>query len=223
MQRNVRETVERLIVLLFGLIIAHLGVTLFILTDLGADPFNVLVQGLRKLLHSVGATGLSHGMVHMGVCFLIVLILLLTDSSYVKAGTLICMFCGGPIIDFFSWLLSELRIGQAALVGKLLVLVAGCVILAFGMTIVIRSEAGTGPNDLVAVVISEKTKKRFGVVRVIVDLLFVCIGAILGGTFGVGTVICAFLVGPVADFWMPISDRLVRCLMGLMERIKRQK
>ena len=34
---------------------------------------------------------------------------------------------------------------------RLAALVLGCVILAFGMTIVICSEAGTGPNDLVGV------------------------------------------------------------------------
>ena len=39
-------------------------------------------------------------------------------------------------------------------------LVLGCIILAYGMTIVIKSDAGTGPNDLVAVVISDKTKKK---------------------------------------------------------------
>ncbi len=37
------------------------------------------------------------------------------------------------------------------LLWRLGLLVAGCLILAFGMTIVIRSQAGTGPNDLVAV------------------------------------------------------------------------
>ena len=82
-------------------------------------------------------------------------------------------------------------------------------ILAFGMTIVIRSEAGTGPNDLVAVVISEKCGKRFGVIRIIVDFCFVLIGALLGGRFGVGTLVCAFLVGPVAEFCMPLSQRIV--------------
>ncbi len=53
----------------------------------------------------------------------------------------------------------------------ILMLVLGCVILAFGMTIVIKSEAGTGPNDLVAVVLSEKTGRRFSIVRLIVDAL----------------------------------------------------
>ena len=85
---------------------------------------------------------------------------------------------------------------------------AGCVILAFGMTVVIRSEAGTGPNDLVAVVLSDKWKKPFGPVRIGVDLTFALVGLALGGTLGVGTVICAFLVGPAAQLFFPVSQKL---------------
>ena len=78
------------------------------------------------------------------------------------------------------------------------------------MTVVIRSEAGTGPNDLVAVVISDKTRIRFGIVRIATDVLFVLIGFLLGGKVGVGTIICAVLVGTVADLFMPLSARIVQ-------------
>ena len=123
------------------------------------------------------------------------------------------MFCGGPIIDFFTWILGGLKIDQGTLPVKIVALVIGCVILAFGMTVVIRSEAGTGPNDLVAVVISDKTKTRFGIVRIATDFIFVLIGFLLGGRFGAGTIICAFLVGPVADLCMPVSSAIVKkCL-----------
>ena len=203
---GMKEKLRRLVLLFCGLTIAHLGVTLFILANLGADPFNVFVQGLRLLIGS----SLTHGSIHMCVSFLIILILLFVDRTYIKAGTLICMICGGPIIDFFTWVLSVFEIGSAAIAVKIPVLILGCVILAFGMTIVIRSEAGTGPNDLVAVVISEKGKFKFGLTRVITDGLFVLIGFILGGKFGIGTIICAFLVGFVADFFMPYSDRIVK-------------
>lgn len=218
-RKKTLEYVLRLVILFGGLVIAHLGVTLFILSDLGADPFNVLVQGLKNVV-SPALPWVSHGTVHMAVCFLIIVILLVVDRSYIKAGTVVCMFCGGPIIDFFTWILSGFGIGQAALPIKIMVLVAGCVILAFGMTIVIRSEAGTGPNDLVAVVISDKLKKRFGIVRVIVDVCFVVVGFLMGGIFGVGTVICAVLVGPVADLWMPLSDKIVK---GILRNALRQK
>ena len=207
-RRDLRETSLRLLILFVGLTIAHLGVTLFLLADLGADPFNVLIQGLRLLLEKTGLS-LTHGTVHMGVCFLIILILLFVDRWYIKAGTLVCMLCGGPIIDVFTRLLQGAGIGQAGLPVKILVLALGCAILAFGMTIVIRSEAGTGPNDLVAVVISEKTGLRFGPVRIAVDFSFVLIGFLLGGKFGVGTILCAFLVGPVADLCMPVSAAFV--------------
>ena len=85
----------------------------------------------------------------------------------------------------------------------------GCFILAYGMTIVIRSDAGTGPNDLVAIVISDKAKTKFSVTRILVDVCFVAAGFFMGGTVGIGTVICAFLVGPVAGLFLPVNERMV--------------
>ena len=209
-----KETFLRLILLFVGLTIAHLGVTMFLLADLGADPFNVLVQGLFRGLDSIGGWAfLSHGRVHIAVCFLIILVLLLVDRSYVKLGTIVCMVFGGPIIDLFSLLLAPLFAMVSSFAVKLLLLALGCVILAYGMTIVIKSQAGTGPNDLVAVVISDKLGKKFGVVRVIVDFSFVAAGWLLGGVFGIGTLVCAFLVGPVAGIFLPINEKLIEKIL----------
>ena len=210
MKRTLKETVLRAIILLVGLLIAHLGVTLFLLADLGSDPFNVLVQGLfHSLADLTGLTFLTHGRVHIAVCFLIILVLLLVDRTYVKLGTIICMICGGPIIDMYSFFLAPILADMSSLIGRLLMLVAGCVILAYGMTIVIKSDAGTGPNDLVAVVISEKLHRKFGITRIIVDVCFVAVGYLLGGLVGVGTIICAFCVGPVASYFLPVNARIV--------------
>ena len=40
------QKVKQIILLIFGLSVAHLGVTFFIQANLGTDPFNVLVQGI---------------------------------------------------------------------------------------------------------------------------------------------------------------------------------
>ena len=210
--QNLQKTLCRLVILFCGLTIAHLGVTLFLLANLGADPFNVFVQGLHFLAEIIGFN-ITHGTVHVCISFLIILILLLIDRKYIKAGTVICMVCGGPIIDFFMWILKRFAIESAGLSIKIPILILGCIILAFGMTIVIRSEAGTGPNDLIAVVISEKGGFRFGLTRVITDGLFVLVGFLLGSKLGIGTIICAFLVGFVADFFMPYSDRIVKSVI----------
>ena len=224
MKRSLREWLIRILILMIGLTIAHLGVTLFLLTDLGSDPFNVLIQGLFRTLSSLtGWAFLSHGRVHVAVSLLIILILLLTDRSYIKIGTVLCMVCGGPIIDFFTLLLTPLfeKIGSLplrilhALPVRILVLAVGCVILAYGMTIVIKSDAGTGPNDLVAIVISDKLHQKFSVVRIVVDVCFVAAGWLLGGTFGLGTIICAALVGPVAGLFLPRNERIIE---GIIRR-----
>ncbi len=204
--KDLRIWIKRVILLLIGLTIAHLGVTLFLLADLGSDPFNVLIQGLFRFLPWPGF--MTHGYVHMGVSFLIILVLLVVDRNYIRIGTLLCMFLGGPIIDVFTILLGGLINAQSAMALRLVALVAGCVILAFGMTIVIQSKAGTGPNDLVAVVISDKTRWKFGVVRICVDVCFALAGFLLGGTVGLGTIICAFLVGPAAQIFMPLSGKI---------------
>ena len=46
------------------------------------------------------------------------------------------------------------------------------------------------------------------------DLAFVLTGWLLGGQVGVGTLVCAVLVGFVADFFLPRSEKLVALLLG---------
>ena len=219
--QKVKELLWRVIILMVGLTIAHLGVTMFLLADLGADPFNVLVQGLLRTGEvGTGWTFLSHGRVHIAVCFLIILVLLFVDRSYIRIGTVLCMIFGGPIIDLFTLLLEPLFSSIDSLVVKLGLLALGCVILAYGMTIVIKSEAGTGPNDLVAVVLSDKLHKKFSLLRVIVDCSFVLCGWLLDGVFGVGTLVCAFLVGPVAGIFLPVNEKLINGLLGKLGVVK---
>ena len=96
-QRSITDWIRALLVLLLGLIIAHLGVTLFLLSALGTDTFTVFIQGLSQV------AGLSVGTVHVIVLCILMVLMLLTTKGYVKPGTIVCAFCGGPIIDFFTW------------------------------------------------------------------------------------------------------------------------
>ena len=210
-----KEWIIRVIILMIGLTIAHLGVTLFLLSNLGADPFNVFVQGMFRTLDAVLPMNvLTHGRTHMAISLLIICILLFVDRSYIKIGTVICMVCGGPIIDFFTWILGKVFQQEIHIPGRILMLVLGCVILAYGMTIVIKSEAGTAPNDLVAVVLSEKTGRKFSIVRLLVDVLFTLAGFVLGGIVGVGTIVCIALVGPVAGFFLPINEKIIKKILN---------
>lgn len=203
--RSIGDWIKALFVLLVGLTVAHLGVTLFLLSELGTDTFTVFVQGLSVVF------GLTVGTVHVIVLCLLMVVMLLTTKGYVKPGTVVCAFCGGPIIDLFTWLLGGVVNGSSNMPVRIASMLIGCVILALGMSVVINSNAGTGPNDLVAVILSDKIEKvEFRWIRVGCDLFFVILGFLLGGTVGAGTIAAVFLTGPLVQFWLPVTKRWIR-------------
>ncbi len=207
-RRNAKELVLRMVLLLIGLTIAHLGVTMFLVTELGTDTFTIFVQGLSNLI------GITIGQMHVIVLCIITIIMLVFAKGYIKAGSVVCAVCGGWIIDFFLWLFDGRISGDSTMIVRFVTMALGCVVLAVGMSLVIRSDAGTGPNDLVAIVITDKLKRfQFRYVRIACDATFTLIGFLLGGTIGIGTVVAIMLTGPVVQFFLPISEKLVNLLV----------
>lgn len=212
--RSKKEWILALSVLLFGLIVAHLGVSMFLTAALGTDTFTVFIQGLSLSFQKITGTAFpSVGTVHVAVLCLIMAVMFFTTKGYIKPGTVICAFCGGPIIDFFNWLIIPFVNESSPFYIRMFVMLAGCIILSLGMSIVINSQAGTGPNDLIAIVISDKLPKiQFRFVRMACDIFFIIIGFILGGVIGIGTVAAAFLTGPLVQFWLPKTKFLIQKL-----------
>ncbi|MGN0131410.1 MAG: YitT family protein [Lachnospiraceae bacterium] len=212
--RSKKDWAIALIVLFTGLVIAHLGVSMFLVSAMGTDTFTVFIQGLALTCQKITGTGFpTVGTVHVIILCLIMVIMLFTTKGYIKPGTVICAFCGGPIIDFFNWLISPFVNEGSPLAVRAVVMVLGCVILSVGMSVVINSEAGTGPNDLIAIVISDKLPKvQFRFVRIACDIFFIVIGFLLGGIVGIGTVVAAFLTGPLVQFWLPKTKAVIRRL-----------
>lgn len=207
-KRNFKNWLIALSILLIGLIIAHLGISLFLLAELGTDTFTVFIQGLARTFN------LSVGTFHVIVLCILLIIMLLMTKGYVKPGTILCAFCGGPIIDFFTWLLNDFINADSTLWWRIICMILGCIILSIGMSIVIKSNAGTGPNDLIAIILTDKLRKfQFRWVRMTCDLCFVILGYFLGGTVGIGTVVGAFLTGPLVQYWLPKSEFIIKLIL----------
>ena len=207
-RRTPMQWVKGLLVLLVGLTVAHLGVTLFLISEMGSDTFTIFVQGLANMLH------ISIGTCHVAVCVILMVTMLLTTKGYVKPGTVVCAFCGGWIIDLFLLAFGNAVTVTSPIALRFAVMVLGCVILSFGMSIVISSNSGTGPNDLVAIILTDKLNIKWNIqfrwVRIACDVIFIVLGVVMGGKLGVGTVAAAFLTGPAVQFFLPISSKLIR-------------
>lgn len=84
-KRTAIQWAEGLLTLFVGLVIAHLGVTLFLIAELGSDTFTIFIQGLAK------TCGLS-----IGTCHVIILILLMVVMAIFTKG-----YVTGPLVQRF--------------------------------------------------------------------------------------------------------------------------
>lgn len=201
-KRTVKEWIMRLIILFIGVVITHFGVALFVISEMGADCFTTFVQGLSLLI------GTSIGIAHIGT--LCVLSILIIKTGYLKIGTIVCVFGSGSVLDLCIFLLGDIVSAASPMLVRVIVMLVGLIILSFGVTVMIKSDAGVGPFDLLSVILSEKIKKiQFKYFRMGVDLSFLAVGVILGGTFGLGTILTGFLMGPIMQCFMPTTEKMI--------------
>ena len=205
--RTMKQWAQGIFQVFVGLTIAHLGVSMFLISELGTDTFTIFIQGLAR------ATGLwTIGTWHVMILIGLMVLMFVTTKGYIKPGTVVCAFCGGWIIDLFLWIFGDRVSAASPMWLRLVVLLLGLVILSFGMSIAISSNTGVGPNDLIAIILSDKINKvhpiQFRYVRIGCDVFFVVIGFFLGGTIGIGTVIAAVLTGPIVQFFLPYTKKI---------------
>ena len=99
----------------------------------------------------------------------------------------------------------------AILVAGLLV-VAGVVILLLGGVVLngvatgmyIGSQFGPGPRDGLMTGLARITGGSIRLVRTGIEVAVVAVGWLLGGTVGVGTVLYAVAIGPLAQLFLPL-------------------
>lgn len=117
-------------------------------------------------------------------------------------------FCFGLFIDFSMFMLSWLH--PLSYVMQVVVLLAGCVILALGIALEVKANAAMMAGEYFVKVITRRFHGEFGYVKLGFDITLLTIACILSLVFltdiqGVreGTVVSALLVGPIVHFVTP--------------------
>ena len=87
---------------------------------------------------------------------------------------------------------------------RVALLVVGIALVGPASAFYIGADFGAGPRDTLMLVGARRTGRRVGLVRGTLEVGALAIGIALGGTFGIGTVAFALLVGPVVEggFWL---------------------
>ena len=180
-----------------GQILTALGVVCMLRADIGLEPWSVFQQGL------VDACGISFGTTSVLISLAAVVIALALGER-IGFGTVFSVIVPGPVID---WLLaSDLVPRQAHFAGGLAMLALGLELLTLGTYFYMKPGLGSGPRDAMCVAIARRTGRSVGLCRSCIEGCAIVIGALLGGTVGVGTVVAMVGIGVLID----LNFRLLR-------------
>ena len=86
---------------------------------------------------------------------------------------------------------------------RILLFVAGVVLNAVATAMYIGSRFGAGPRDGLMTGLNRRTGWSIRLVRTAIEVVVVAVGWALGGTFGVGTVVFALVIGPLIQVFLP--------------------
>lgn len=191
------EFVTRFIRLFLGLFLYAVGIVLTMKANIGYASWEVFHAGLSTVF------GIQIGTVSILVGLVLCVISLLAGEK-LGLGTLCNMVFIGLFMNLLLGLdlfptLSNFYLG-------VLQMVVGLFVISVATVYYISSGFGAGPRDSLMVVLTRKTRLSVGTCRSGLEILVVVIGALLGGSFGIGTILAAVLIG----FCVQITFKLFR-------------
>ncbi|AJP01056.1 membrane protein [Streptomyces cyaneogriseus subsp. noncyanogenus] len=184
---------RRLIQLYGGLALYGASSALLVRSGLGLEPWNVLHQGLAE------RTGLSMGLV-LTVVGAAVLLLWIPLRQRPGLGTVSNVLVIGAAMD------ATLAVMPAAggLPLRIAFMAAGVVLNGAATGLYLAARFGPGPRDGLMTGLHLRTGLSVRLVRTAIEITVVATGFALGGTVGVGTLLYAVSIGPLAQVFLRV-------------------
>ncbi|MFF4591128.1 YitT family protein [Streptomyces sp. NPDC001388] len=185
--------IRRLVQLYGGLVLYGFSSALLVKAGLGLEPWNVLHQGLAE------RTGLTIGVVLI-IVGAVVLLLWIPLRQRPGLGTVSNVFVIGIAMDGALAAVPEAH----ALAVRVPLLVTGVVLNGAATGLYIAAAFGPGPRDGLMTGLHRRTGRSIRTLRTTIELAVVVTGFVLGGTVGVGTLLYAVSIGPLAQFFLRV-------------------
>jgi uncharacterized membrane protein YczE len=164
---------------------------MLLVAGLGVDPWDVLHQGLSRRI----GLGVGTWAVIVGVIVLLFWIPLRQRPGF---GTVSNVVVVGFVIDLVLVLVHPVH----GFVSQLVVMLSAVVLNGIATGAYIGAGLGPGPRDGLMTGLAARGHS-IRVVRTCIELTVLVAGWILGGTVGLGTVVYALGIGPIAHISIP--------------------
>lgn len=182
---------RRLIQLFAGLLLYGVSDAMLLLAGLGVDPWDVFHQGLsRRFGLGVGTWAIIVG--------LAVLLLWIPLRQRPGLGTVCNVIVVGSVIDLVLATVPPVH----GLPARLVVMSAGVILNGIATGAYIGAGLGPGPRDGLMTGLAARGHS-IRIVRTMIEITVLITGWVLGGTVGLGTVVYALGIGPIAHVSIP--------------------
>lgn len=194
---NGNQSLQRFLLLIFGLTVFGIGEAFLVVTSLGNSPWVVLSEGIS--LNS----DLNIGQATFFVS-LVVLFFWIPLRQKPGFGTLANIVVIAVAIELGLLIIPEVE--NISL--KLFYVLFGILLVGIGSALYITCGLGTGPRDGLMTGLHYRTGVRVGRVRLGIEVLALTTGALLGGSLGVGTALFALFIGQSVAISLGVLGRL---------------
>jgi uncharacterized membrane protein YczE len=184
---------RRVVQLFAGLALYGVSLALVLRSGLGLAPWDVLHQGLAIQL------GTRIGVMVIAVSFA-VLLLWIPLRERPGFGTIANALLVGVFVDLTLLVLDD----AGAWPWRAVLLVTGVLLNGLATALYLGSSFGSGARDGLMTGLVRRTGRSVRVVRTVIEVTVLVAGWLLGGTVGVGTVLYAFAIGPIAHALLPM-------------------
>jgi len=183
--------VRRLVNLYAGLVLFGVSMALMIRARLGLDSWDVLHQGISR------RTGVQFGWVVIAIGAL-VLLLWIALRQRPGVGTVSNVIVVGLAVEVALDVLPS----PGAMAVRIAFLVGGIVANGVATGLYIGAGLGPGPRDGLMTGLAARGHS-IRAVRTAIEVTVLGAGWLLGGSVGVGTVLYALAIGPLAHYFIP--------------------
>ena len=194
------EWTKKIIIIVIGSVIAAYGITLALYAGFGGATLAVLWQGISRTFH------ISIGMASLIVAIVMIVFAFFYDRSQIHIGTILYQIVYSLCVDLFA----NAHVYSTHLWVNALIMLLGVMLFAVGTGFYAAASLGRGSYEALTFSHEEKNGWQVKVVRMILDIVMVIAGVLLGGKFGICTIVTIIISGPVIQFTASKTKKLFK-------------
>lgn len=195
-QSQSRISIKKIISAMTGIFLVCIGVAFNNNTGLGNDPVGIIYDGLRVAFN---IPIIKLGYISNIVNIVLIVILLLIGRHYVNIGTAMYLIPYGLFItigsNIYPMIFKNMDIITSGLGA-----ICGISLYYLGISMFVAADIGIDPFNGFMMTIRDKSGWSIRRSKITFDVCLVIIGIILGGKFGIITIITAITTGPTIQF-----------------------